>query len=115
MISKNRAKRKLRVKSRLRGMTGCPRISVFRSNIHIYAQIIDDEEAKTLVSASDLELKKEDKKGTKTEIAQQVGLLLATKAVKKKIKKVVFDREGYKFHGRVKALADSARKGGLLF
>jgi len=89
-------------------------LCVFRSLRHIYAQLIDDKEGKTLVSASDLEIKK--KKGVKkTEIAKEVGKLIAKKAVAQKIKKVVFDRGGYKYHGRVKNLADGAREGGLEF
>lgn len=92
------------------------RLSVSRSNSHIYAQIIDDEVNKTLVSASDLEIKKE--KGvklTKSQIANKVGELLAEKAVKKKIKEIVFDRGQYQYHGRVKALAEGAKKKGLSF
>jgi large subunit ribosomal protein L18 len=94
------------------------RLSVFRSNLHIYAQIIDDEARKTLVAASDLELKKGKERSphkTKTEIASEVGELVAKRALKKKIKKVFFDRGRFKFHGRVKALAEGARKAGLDF
>ncbi len=117
----------------MQGTDKRPRLSVYRSGKHIYAQIIDDGVGKTLISASDLEiktdkkeksLKKEvkaqdkDKKAiqgviTKTMRAAQVGELIAKKALKKKIKKVVFDRGGNRYHGRVKALADGARKGGL--
>lgn len=88
-----------------------PRLAVFRSNKAIYAQIIDDEKGQTLVAASEKDLKS----GTKTEKAQMVGETLAKKAVKLGIKKVKFDRRGYQYHGRVKALAEGARKGGLLF
>jgi len=88
------------------------RLSVFRSNQHIYAQIIDDKQNKTLVYVSDLKLKG---KMTKTEAAEKVGEMLAEKAKEKKIKSVVFDRGWYKFHGRVKALADSSRQHGLSF
>jgi len=92
------------------------RLSVFRSNKHIYGQIIDDQKGISLVSSSDLKI---DKKSVaahkKSEIAQLVGEEIAKKALKKKIKSVVFDRGGYKYHGRVKALAEGARKGGLIF
>jgi len=80
---------------------------------HIYAQIIDDNKGATLVAANDMELK--NKKGKKMDLAKEVGLLVAKKAQEKKISKVVFDRGGNKYHGRVKALADGAREGGLLF
>lgn len=89
-----------------------PRLCVFRSNKHIYAQLINDQNGKVLLAASDLEVKK---KGTKKELAQEVGKLIAQKAKKKKIEKVVFDRGGYKYHGRVKALAEGAREQGLIF
>lgn len=90
------------------------RLSVFRSNRWIYAQIIDDEKGQTLVAAAERELGKETK-GTKTERAGLVGELLAKKALKKGIKKVYFDRGRFKYHGRLKALAEGARKGGLAF
>jgi large subunit ribosomal protein L18 len=89
-----------------------PRLCVFRSNKHIYAQLINDENGKVLLAASDLEVKKG---GTKKELAHEVGKLIAQKAKKKKIEKVVFDRGGYKYHGRVKALAEGAREQGLIF
>lgn len=109
-----RKRRKRRIRAKISGTKERPRLCVFRSNKHIYAQIIDDEAKKVLTGASDLELK-EKPKGTKTEIAYMVGQLIAQKAKKKKIKKVVFDRGGYKYHGRVKALAEAARKEGLVF
>ena len=90
-----------------------PRLVVFRSNKFIYAQIIDNIAAKTLVSASDIKMK--NKKATKIERAKEIGANLAKVATAKNIKKVVFDRSGYKFHGRVKALAQGAREGGLEF
>jgi large subunit ribosomal protein L18 len=106
-------------KNKIFGTKQRPRLSVYRSNKHIYVQLIDDEKGETLVSASDLELKKEiakDKdKFKKQEIAKKVGQVLATAALKKKIKKAVFDRGSYKFHGRIKALADGAREKGLQF
>ena len=89
------------------------RLSVFRSNRHIYAQIIDDQKGETLCACNDLELKLSKKKPT--EVALEVGKALAKKAQKKKIKKVVFDRGRYKFHGQVKALAEGAREKGLEF
>lgn len=91
-----------------------PRLCVFRSNQHIYAQLIDDDKAKVLLSISDKDLKT--KKGEKkSDIAKQVGKLIAEKAMENKIEKVIFDRGGTVFHGRVKALAEGARKGGLKF
>jgi large subunit ribosomal protein L18 len=94
-----------------------PRLNVFRSLRHIYAQVIDDDQGRTLVSAStvDPEVEKQLKGKTKTEQASVVGKVLAERALDRDIKKVVFDRGGYKYHGRVKALADAAREGGLEF
>jgi len=94
------------------GTSSKPRLSVYRSNKHIYAQLIDDENSKTLVSLSDKNI---DTKGTPVEISAKLGEDLAKTAVSKKIESVVFDRNGYKYHGRVKALADGARTGGLKF
>lgn len=94
----------------INGLPSRPRLSVFKSSQHIYAQIIDDIKGHTLVSSSDLGLS-----GTKKEKAQIAGEQLAKKAVSKKIKKVVFDRGKFKYHGRVAALAEGARKGGLEF
>ncbi len=111
----NRRKRiKKGIRKNLSGTAERPRLSVFRSNKDIYAQIIDDEASKTLVSASSRD-KGVDAKGTKLEIAELVGQSLATKAVEAGIEAVAFDRNGYLYHGRVKALADGARKGGLKF
>ena len=93
-----------RVRAKIRGTSDCPRLSVFRSNVHIYAQLIDDGGMKTLVAG----------RGPK-HTGEKIGEELAKKALAKKIKKVTFDRNGYKYHGRVKALADGARKGGLEF
>lgn len=103
--SRTRAKR---VRSKLRSVSSNPRLSVFRSNSHIWAQVIDDQKGQTLASASDAKLK-----GTKTERAAAVGQAIATQALKQGIKRVVFDRGPYRFHGRVKALADAAIKQGL--
>lgn len=96
---------------------GKPRLSVFRSSKHIYGQIIDDTAGRTLVAASSLDkgLKGELKTGADTAAAKEVGLLLAKKAKEAGIDAVVFDRGGYRYHGRVKALADAAREGGLAF
>lgn len=117
MRNKLREKRKRRIKAKIFGTKERPRLSIFRSNKHIYAQLIDDEKRETLIAFGDFELKKtsSEKKLTKTEIAKKIGQGLASKALRKKIKKVVFDRGGYKFHGRVKALAEGAREKGLVF
>lgn len=109
-------RRKLRVKNKLRKNIERPRIVVYRSNKHISAQIVDDRKNATLVSASDRNLGSDKaKKMTKSEKAQIVGRELAVLALKKKIKEVVFDRGCYRYHGRVKILAEEARKGGLIF
>jgi len=106
-----------RVRAKVHGTKTKPRLSVFRSNKHIFLQLIDDSLGKTLISASDLKIPASPasgkKKGTKTEVAKEVGKLLAEAAKSKKIKNVVFDRGGYKYHGRVKAAAEGAREGGL--
>ncbi len=94
-------------------MPGCPRLSVFRSNRGICAQVIDDLDGRTLVSASSLEIKESGI--NKIQVAAKVGELLAARAGEKSIDRVVFDRGGYLYHGRVKALADGARKGGIQF
>ncbi len=109
-----RTRRHIRIRSRVTGSAECPRISVFRSTKHLSAQLIDDAAGRTIASASDKELKGA-KKGTKTEQALAVGKLLAEKAVALKISRAVFDRGGYQYHGRVKAVADGAREGGLQF
>jgi large subunit ribosomal protein L18 len=109
-----RIRRHRRVRRKVSGTAERPRLAVFRSNRGIEAQLIDDVEAKTLASASWLQLKKSFK-GTKTQQAAEVGKLLAANAKKAEIEAIVFDRGGYLFHGRVKALADSAREGGLKF
>lgn len=108
-----RYRRHKRVRAKIVGTAKVPRLCVFRSNKHIYGQLIDDEKAKTLLMAKDSEIKKLPK--SKTAIAKEVGKLIAKKATEKKITKVVFDRAGYKYHGRVKALAEGAREGGLKF
>lgn len=109
-------KRKRRVRKKVIGIPGKPRLNVFKSSKHIYAQIIDDSSGKTLVAYSTLN-KDFDKKGLKgkLEVAKRVGELLAEKAKTGGIKKVVFDRNGFLYHGRVKALADGVREKGLSF
>ncbi len=143
---KQRARRHHRVRAKVQGTKGVPRLSIFRSNRGLYVQLIDDEKSKTLVSASGKEVVRESKikspkskvpegqaygagkskviktkrreikkKIAKLEQAREVGKLIAKKALKKKIQKIVFDRGGYKYHGRVKAVAEGAREGGLAF
>lgn len=138
-MDNKRLRRHKRVRSKIKGTAKVPRLAVFRSSKHIYAQLIDDDKGKTLISASDLDIgKKQPAASTKRKqagppqseglggkskkelsgkaaIAYRVGQILAEKALAKKIEKVVFDRGGYKYHGRVKAVADAARKGGLKF
>ena len=112
------ARRKQRVRLALRRTAnGRPRLSVFRSSKHIYAQVIDDVKGETLASASSLEKAMRDtgKTGADIDAAKAVGKLLAERAVKKGVKDVVFDRGGYLYHGRVKALGDAARESGLNF
>ncbi|MDY0874429.1 50S ribosomal protein L18 [Dongia rigui] len=111
-------RRKARVRTSLRkNAIGRPRLSVFRSGMHIYVQIIDDVNGSTLAAAStvDKELKGKLKTGANIDAAKAVGKLIAERAATKGIKEVVFDRGGYIYHGRVKALADAAREGGLAF
>jgi len=132
-----RVRRHRRVRAKISGTSKVPRLCVFRSAKHIYAQLIDDEKGKTLVSVSDLKIKgkskrakpkttkkptsakvsesKEEKRSGKIALAYEAGKLIAEKAIKKKIKKVVFDRGACRYHGRVKAVAEGAREGGLIF
>jgi large subunit ribosomal protein L18 len=129
-----RIRRHKRVRAKVFGTAQVPRLCVFRSNKHIYAQLIDDEKGQTIVAASDLMIKSKIKnKKSKTQIknqkderdkktltgkvavAYEVGKLIAKKAAERKIKKVVFDRGGYKYHGRVKAVAEGAKEEGLEF
>ena len=116
-LTKN--ERRLRIKSRIRkvvsGTEARPRLAVYRSNKEIYAQIVDDESGNTLVSASSRDKDISAAKGTKTEKAALVGKALAEKATKAGIETISFDRGGYRYHGRVKSLADGAREGGLKF
>lgn len=114
-----RKRRAMRVRAKVSGTLERPRLSIFRSNKHIFAQLIDDAEGKTLVSVSDsmikLGAKKEKGLQTKVLASAEVGKLIAERAREKKITKVVFDRAGYQFTGRVKAVAEGARAGGLEF
>ena len=110
--SKRRLKIKKRVRGKVQGTSECPRLSVYRSNKQIYAQIIDDIDGNTLASASSLKI--EDKL-PKKEIAAKVGELIAGKAKEAGVEKVSFDRNGYLYHGRVRELANAARKAGLKF
>ncbi|HEY9548976.1 MAG TPA: 50S ribosomal protein L18 [Kiloniellaceae bacterium] len=115
---KLQSRRKQRVRTSIRRTAnGRPRLSVFRSGKHIYAQVIDDAAGRTLVAASSIDtaLKDKLKHGTDKAAAAEVGKLVAERAVAAGIKEVVFDRGSYLFHGRVKALADAAREGGLTF
>ncbi len=111
--NKMRMKRHSRIRNNINGTKEVPRLNVFRSNNHIFAQIIDDDAKTTLISSSSVALKL--KNGGNIEGASAVGKDLAIKAKKAKINKVVFDRGGYLYHGRVKALADAARENGLEF
>jgi large subunit ribosomal protein L18 len=111
--AESRRKIKLRIRSKISGSPTRPRLSVFRSNVGIYAQVIDDLSGKTLAAASSKDLK--DFKGPKQDQAKSVGKLVAERAKSKGIETVVFDRNGYLYHGRVKFLAEGAREGGLVF
>jgi large subunit ribosomal protein L18 len=105
-----------RIRKKLRGTPARPRLNVYRSVNHIYAQVIDDIDGKTLVSASTAEGEKKARKtGGNVASAKEVGKLIAQRAQEKGVKKVVFDRGGYLYHGRIKALADAAREAGLEF
>ncbi len=113
-----RTRIRARIRRRLTGTTARPRLAVFRSQAHIYAQVIDDDAGKTLCAAStlDKDLKTEKaKKGANVAAAKAVGALIATRAREKGIEAVVFDRGGFQYHGRIKALADAAREAGLKF
>lgn len=113
MINQNKKiKRGLRVRAKLALNKGLPRLSIFRSNLHIWAQVIDDKHGRTLVSSSSKELKS---KGTNIEKATSVGTDIAQKCLKANIKKIRFDRGPYLYHGRIKSLADAARLQGLKF
>jgi large subunit ribosomal protein L18 len=118
-----RLRRHKKIRAKIFGTKEKPRLCVFRSANHIYAQLIDDEKRKTIVSAKDEEIKslkskiqkEENKMSAKIAKAFELGKLIAEKALEKKIEKVVFDRGGYQYHGRIKAVAEGAREGGLKF
>jgi len=114
---KIRRQRRIRIRKRVSGTPERPRLAVFRSQSHIYAQLIDDDVARTLCTASSLDkqLRSAGKRGSTVAEAKGVGELIANRAKEKGIKAVVFDRGGFHYHGRVKALADAAREGGLEF
>lgn len=119
MVSKTnrkleRERRHARVRTKISGTSECPRLSVFRSNTNLYAQIIDDTKGTTLVQASTLDKEVKTKHSNK-EAAKEVGALIAKRALAKKIENVVYDRGGYVYHGVVKELAESAREAGLKF
>lgn len=116
--NETRNKRHLRIRKNLSGTSTLPRLNVYRSNMHIYAQVIDDVAGVTLVSASSIDKEFKDlnlANGSNIEAAKAVGTLVAKRALEKNIECVVFDRGGYLYHGRVKALADAAREAGLKF
>ena len=112
--NKARVKRHLRIRNKISGTAARPRLNVFRSTKHIYAQLIDDVQGVTIVSASTME-KDFDSYGGNGEAAKKIGKSIAERAVAKGITEVVFDRSGYVYHGRIKDLADGAREGGLKF
>lgn len=111
MLKHKRIKRHISIRRNIFGTKNKPRLAVFRSNQHIYAQLINDAEGKTLISESDAKINS----GSKKEKAKLVGQNLSKKALNLKIKKIVFDRGGFKFHGRIESLAKGAREGGLEF
>lgn len=116
-IGLQRQHRRYRVRNRIRATTTRPRLTVFRSNKHIYAQVIDDAAGRTLVSASTAEKEalSAGAQGGNKAAAEAIGRLIATRAIEKGLKEVVFDRGQYRYHGRIAALADAARAGGLEF
>lgn len=111
-LNEKRIRRHKRVRAKVIGSAEKPRLCVFRSNSHIYGQLIDDSKGTTIVAASDIELNKKD---AKVSLSKEVGILLAKKAMEKNISQIVFDRGGYQYHGRVRALAEGAREAGLKF
>jgi large subunit ribosomal protein L18 len=105
--------RQKRIRAKIKGTAVKPRLSVFRSNKYIYAQVIDDVKAHTIVGASESEITAKDT--NKTNKAKELGKIIAKKAIAKKVSEVIFDRGSYRYHGRVKAVAEGAREGGLKF
>jgi len=114
-IKQKRIRRHKRIRAKVSGTKEKPRLYVFCSNSHIYAQLINDEKAQTLAVADDIKLKTKGEKGKKIAIAREVGKVIAQKAMEKKIEKVVFDKGRFKYHGVIKSLAEGAREGGLKF
>ena len=114
-LNEKRSRRKIRTRARIAGTASRPRLSIFRSNKYVSAQLIDDEAGKTLLSASTRALAKEKKEKGENKVKQseKIGETLAKKAVEKGIKEIIFDRGSYKYHGRVKSVAEAARKAGL--
>lgn len=110
--TQNRLKKKIRIRKTVKGTSERPRLCVFRSNKHIYAQIINDDQAVTLVASSSLKV---EEKAKGVDMAKKIGQAVAKAALAKNIKDVVFDRNGYIYHGQIKSLADGAREGGLNF
>ena len=112
-----RLKRKKRIRKKIFGTPERPRFTVFRSSRHIYAQVVDDTSGNTLVSASSLEktIRESKDSGDKTAVAKQIGKLVAERAKEKGINTIVFDRNGFLYHGRIKAMSEGAREGGLVF
>lgn len=108
-----RSKRKTRIRKKLYGTSKRPRVSVFRSNRYIYVQVIDDDKQRTIVGLSEKKLSSKDRSGTKIDRANKLGKNLADLLKKKKISQVVFDRSGYKYHGRIKAVAEGLREVGI--
>ena len=116
-LSKQQKKirRKSRVRAKVKGMSSCPRLAIFRSNRHLYAQVIDDEFGKTIFGLNSSRFSEDFKSSKKSEIARVFGKKFADLVKEKKVLKVIFDRSCYAYHGRVKAFAEGAREGGLLF
>lgn len=114
-LQKQRRRRKIRVRKKVQGTAERPRLTAYRSLRYIYAQIIDDDTGVTLVSASSMSKGEKNGNGGNKDAAAHVGGVLAKKAIEVGIRQVRFDRNGYKYHGRIQALADAARKGGLVF
>lgn len=112
--SERREWRKLRIRKKIQGSAERPRLSVFRSTTHIYAQVIDDDTHQTIFATSSLS-KEVEKDGSKSDVAKKIGVLVAEACKQRNISKVVFDRNGFVYHGRIKALAEGAREAGLEF
>lgn len=110
-----RKRRKARTRAKIHGTASRPRLTVYRSLKHVYAQVIDDDAGKTIASANDQKLSKEKQSGNKSEVAREVGKLIAKHAKAKKITEVIFDKGGVRYHGRVKEVAEGAREGGIKF